>query len=202
MYLRFDWIWSTGGWGGGGSRLHAGLHCRKCGVKGEQFSHTNKPSWVFEDIKQSLIFPNPGVFVDILMSFNPQTPDGVYKPPLVYCRMGFINTSPFPTLHLGRNAAKVSESLKMSDERMAELYWAVFIHKQPLEGFPTLLSHLSPRSLPYAEPIFGWLPVYVRWKRKGSNCILCFFTSFLTISKREKIFIFIFKLAENSPAVG
>ena len=33
-----------GGGGGGGSRLHAGLHCRKCGVKGEQFSHTNKPS--------------------------------------------------------------------------------------------------------------------------------------------------------------
>ena len=34
------------------------------------------------------------------------------------------------------------------------------------------------------------------------NFILCFFTSFLTISKRKKIFIFIFKLAENSPAVG
>ena len=25
---------------------------------------------------------------------NPQTPDGVYKPPLVYCRMGFIKKSP------------------------------------------------------------------------------------------------------------
>ena len=30
--------------GGGGSRLHAGLHCRKCGVKGEPFSRPNKPS--------------------------------------------------------------------------------------------------------------------------------------------------------------
>ena len=51
---------------------------------------------------------------------NPQTPDGVYKPTLVYCRMGLINTSPFPTLHLSRNAAKVSESLKISDQRMAK----------------------------------------------------------------------------------
>ena len=25
---------------------------------------------------------------------NPQAPDGVYKPSVVYCRMGFINTSP------------------------------------------------------------------------------------------------------------
>ena len=39
---------------------------------------------------------------------NPQAPDGVYKHPLVYCRMPFINTSPFPALHLSRNAAKVS----------------------------------------------------------------------------------------------
>ena len=41
---------------------------------------------------------------------------------------------------------------------------------------------------------FRWLPVHVRWKRKGNNCILCFFTSFLTISKRKKIFIFILSL--------
>ena len=79
---------------------------------------------------------------------NPQAPDGVYKPPLVYCRMGFINTSPFPALHLSRNAAKMSESLKISDQRMAKLYWAIFIHKQPLEGFPNLvmppLASLSP----------------------------------------------------------
>ena len=77
--------------------------------------------------------------------FNPQVPDGVYKPPLVYCRMGFINTFPF---HLSRNAAIVSESLKISDQRMAKRYWAVFIHKQPLEGFRTLvlppLDSLSP----------------------------------------------------------
>ena len=53
---------------------------------------------------------------------NPQTPDGVYKPPLVYCRMGIINTLPFPSLHLSRNAAKVSESLKISDQRMAKRY--------------------------------------------------------------------------------
>ena len=56
------------------------------------------------------------------ITFNPQTPDGVYKPPLVYCRMGFINTSPFPALHLSRNVAKVFESLKISDQRMAKLY--------------------------------------------------------------------------------
>ena len=174
---------------------------------------------------------------------NPKTPDGVYKPTLVYCRMGFIinrfsddffpSTSclwnslpsavfpasfnlpsfkrqvyhhlrdrmawfffflllfldilqnfilyitvlflfsrdadsrkgtlcpfcvpihkkkkkkiPFPTLHLSRNAAKVSESLKVSDQHMAKRYWAVFIHKQPFEGFQTLilppLASLSP----------------------------------------------------------
>ena len=83
-----------------------------------------------------------------LRHINPQAPDGVYKPPLVYCRMGFINTSPFSALHLSRNAAKVSESLKISDQRMAKLYWAVFIHKQPLEDFPNLvmppLASLSP----------------------------------------------------------
>ena len=56
------------------------------------------------------------------MPFNPQTPDGVYKPPLVYYRMGFINTSPFSVLHWSRNAAKASESLKISDQRMAKLY--------------------------------------------------------------------------------
>ena len=65
-----------------------------------------------------------------------------------------------------------------------------------------MFCHLSTRSLPYALPIFRWLPVHVRWKRKGNDCILCFFTSFLTIFKRKKIFIFIFKLAENSPARG
>ena len=53
---------------------------------------------------------------------NPQTPDGVYKPSLVCCRMGFINTSLFPVLHLSRNAAKVSESLKISDQGMAKKY--------------------------------------------------------------------------------
>ena len=55
-------------------------------------------------------------------AFNPQMPDRVYKPPLVYCRMGFINTFPFPTLHLSRNAAKVSESLKISHQHMAKRY--------------------------------------------------------------------------------
>ena len=54
--------------------------------------------------------------------FNPQAPDGIYKPPHVYCRMGFLNTLPFPTLHLSRNAAIVSESLKISDQRMAKRY--------------------------------------------------------------------------------
>ena len=48
--------------------------------------------------------------------------DRVYKPPLVYCRMGFIKTLPFPALHLSRNVAKVSESLKISDQRMAKRY--------------------------------------------------------------------------------
>ena len=54
--------------------------------------------------------------------FNPQMLDGVYKRPLVYCQMGFINASPFPALHLSRNAAKMSESLKISGQRMAKLY--------------------------------------------------------------------------------
>ena len=53
-------------------------------------------------------------------ALNPQVPNRVYKPPLVYCRMGFINTLPFPALHLSRNAAIVSESLKISDQRMAK----------------------------------------------------------------------------------
>ena len=57
-----------------------------------------------------------------IQTINPQMPDGVYKPPLVYCWMGFINTSPFPALHLSRNAAIVSESLKISDQRMAKRY--------------------------------------------------------------------------------
>ena len=55
-------------------------------------------------------------------SLNLQVPGGVYKPPLVYCRVGFINTIPFPALHLSRNAASVSESLKISDQRMAKRY--------------------------------------------------------------------------------
>ena len=37
-------------------------------------------------------------------------------------RMGFINTLPFSALHLSRNAAIVSESLKISDQRMAKRY--------------------------------------------------------------------------------
>ena len=56
------------------------------------------------------------------MNINPQVLDGVYKPSLVYCRMGFLNTLPFPALHLSRNAAIVSESLKISDQRMAKRY--------------------------------------------------------------------------------
>ena len=55
-------------------------------------------------------------------TLNPQAPHGVYKPPLVYCWMGFLNTLPFPALHLSRNAAIVSESLKISDQRMAKRY--------------------------------------------------------------------------------
>ena len=51
---------------------------------------------------------------------NPQVPDGVYKPPHVYCRMGFLSTLPFPALHLSRNAAIVSESLKISNQSMAK----------------------------------------------------------------------------------
>ena len=33
-------------------------------------------------------------FFDKLAPINPQVPDGVYEPPLVYCRIEFINTSP------------------------------------------------------------------------------------------------------------
>ena len=58
----------------------------------------------------------------IELPLNPQVPNGVYKPPLVYCWMGFINTFPFPALHLSRNAAIVSESLKISDQHMAKRY--------------------------------------------------------------------------------
>ena len=58
----------------------------------------------------------------VTYSLNPQAPDGVYKPPHVYCRMGFINTLPLPALHLSRNAAIVSESLKISDQCMAKRY--------------------------------------------------------------------------------
>ena len=119
---------------------------------------------------------------------NPQAPDGVYKPPHVYCRMGFINTLPFPALHL--------ISVWQND---TEPY--SFINNRLRASKPSF-CHLSTRSLSYTLPIFRWLPVHVKWKRKGSNCILCFFTSFLTISKRKKIFIFNFKLAENSLAVG
>ena len=54
--------------------------------------------------------------------FNPQAPDGVCKPPLIYCRMVFLNTLPFPVLHLSRNTAIVSEALKISDQRMAKRY--------------------------------------------------------------------------------
>ena len=71
-----------------------------------------------------------------------------------------------------------------------------------LRASQTSSCYLSPRSLPYTELIFRGLSVHVRWKRKGNNCILCFFTSFLTISKRKKIFIFVFKLFENPPGCG
>ena len=50
-------------------------------------------------------------------NFNHQAPDGVYKPPLVYCRMGFLNTLPFSALHLSKN-----EALKINDQRMAKRY--------------------------------------------------------------------------------
>ena len=49
----------------------------------------------------------PVSFADVI---NPQTPDGVYK---------HISIS---ALHLSRNEAKVSESLKISDQRMAKQY--------------------------------------------------------------------------------
>ena len=100
---------------------------------------------------------------------NPQAPDGVYKPPLVYCWMGFINTIPFPALHLSRNAAIVSESLKNDTETYS------FINNRLRASEPSF-CHLSTRSLPYALLIFRWLPVHITWKRNGNNSILCFFT--------------------------
>ena len=139
----------------------------------------------------------PKVVIDQL--FNPQALDGVYKPPHVCCRMGFLNTLPFPALHLSRNAAIMPEPLKIVRQNDTEPY--SFVNNRLRASKPSF-CHLSPPSLPYTLPIFRWLPVHVRWKRKGNNCILCFFTSFLTISKRKKIFIFIFKLAEISPEVG
>ena len=62
------------------------------------------------------------LFFFFFFFFHPQVPDGVYKPPHVYCQMGFLNTLPFPVLHLSRNATIVSESLKISDQHMAKRY--------------------------------------------------------------------------------
>ena len=53
-------------------------------------------------------------------SLTPKRRMGFINPPHVYCQMVFINTLPFPALHLSRNAAIVSESLKICDQRMAK----------------------------------------------------------------------------------
>ena len=37
---------------------------------------------------------------------NPQAPVGVYKPPLVYCRMGFLNTSPISRIAFEQKRGK------------------------------------------------------------------------------------------------
>ena len=55
-----------------------------------------------------------------------------------------------------------------------------------LRASQTSSRHLSPCSLPYVEPIFSRLPVHGGRKRTRNNCILCFFTSLLTVSKRKK----------------
>ena len=71
--------------------------------------------------------------------------------------------------------------------------------------------HLSTRSLPYALPIFRWLPVHIRWKRKGNNCILCFFLhhflQFLKEKRSLSSFLSLLKIAwlwgnEISPSPG
>ena len=58
----------------------------------------------------------------------------------------FINPFLFRRRDLNRNAAKVFESLKISDHRMAKLYLVGFIQKQLLESLPNL-STLRPASL-------------------------------------------------------
>ena len=94
------------------------------------------------------------------------------------------------------------ESLKISDQRMAKLYRAVFIHKQPLEGFQTLVLPPLASLSPPCRADFQVAASSRNMETKGKELHFVLFTSFLTISKRKKIFIFIFKLAENSPAVG
>ena len=81
-----------------------------------------------------------------------------------------------------------------------------------LRASKPLFCHLSPPSLPYTLPIFGWMPVHVRWKRKGDNCILCFFflhhfIQFLKEKRSLSSFLSLLKIArcwgnEISPLPG
>ena len=69
----------------------------------------------------------------------------------------------------------------------------------------TSARYIPPCSLPLLEWIFSSLPVHVGSKRKGNNCILCFCTSFLTVSKRKKkksLFQFLRRGNEISPSPG
>ena len=47
-------------------------------------------------------------------------------------------------------------------------------------------SHLSPHSLPYALPIFRWLPVHVKWKRKKIIAFCAFLHNFLQFLKEKR----------------
>ena len=61
-----------------------------------------------------------------VLNRNPQVPGEAYLPLRGNCRARLIFLFLFRWLHLNRNAAKVPESLKISDTRMAKLLSVVF----------------------------------------------------------------------------
>ena len=89
---------------------------------------------------------------------------------------------------------------------MAKLYWVVFIQVAAAWEPPKPPTTTSRLALPPMSSGLSVLPVHRGWKRTRNNCILCFFTSFLTVSKRKKD-LFLLKIArlwgnEISPSPG
>ena len=70
--------------------------------------------------------------------------------------------------------------------------------------------HLSPHFLPYAEPIFRWLPVHVRWNEREIIAFCAFLHHFLQFLKEKRSlssFLSLLKIArlwgnEISPSPG